>query len=122
MLEKIDGKNVRGVPLADLAPALLGQEGSTVTLGIRRNVVVQNFETQQRCRSVKIIRKSFSPPKELGWVHLSSIWRFLPLPLCLCCCTAELGFLLPRSVIQFKCPKSRVQCRDVREFMCSLRQ
>lgn len=72
VLQTVDGKNVYRWPVAQLAPLLLGPEGTTVRLGVQRSLPAQNgsagngapHEAVLRSLIIDVQRKRFSPPPE----------------------------------------------------------
>mmetsp|Transcript_31357 Transcript_31357/g.74524 ORF Transcript_31357/g.74524 Transcript_31357/m.74524 type:complete len:187 (+) Transcript_31357:142-702(+) len=68
VLQTVDGKNVYRWPVAQLAPLLLGPEGTTVRLGVQRSSKLgesaEKREEVLRSLIIDVQRKRFSPPPE----------------------------------------------------------
>lgn len=67
---KVDGKNVSGMNIADVASLVRGKEGSTVTLEIQRKN--KKIIKSVKRKSIKIESVKSSVKKDIGYIQISS--------------------------------------------------
>ncbi len=67
---KVDGKNVSGMNIADVASIVRGKEGSTVTLEIQRKN--KKIIKSVKRKSIKIESVKSSVKKDIGYIQISS--------------------------------------------------